>query len=230
MSMKKHGTILLNGFVVVAPVLITVYVVVAALLGLDRLVRAALKPIWLGPLTKLSERLGWEGPLPGIGIIVGVAAIYAIGLLARSWLFGGLIRLGEKIVDRIPLVKSVYSAVRDLLQFLGGGKEEERGKPAIVASEDGKVQLLGLITQEQPEKFLPGAEGRVAVYLPMSYQLGGYTVFMNRDAVQEIEGLTVEDLLKLSLTAGVGGGKPDAGEASQDLPGPAAGPDSAETA
>jgi len=64
----------------------------------------------------------------------------------------------------------------------------------------------------------------------MSYQLGGYTVFMNRDAVQEIEGLTVEDLLKLSLTAGVGGGKPDAGEASQDLPGPAAGPDSAETA
>jgi len=194
--------------------------VVAALLGLDRLVRAALTPVWLGPLAELSERLGWEGPLPGIGIIVGVAAIYAIGLLARSWLFGGLIGLGEKIVDKIPLVKSVYSAVRDLLQFLGGGKEEERGKPAIVASEDGKVQLLGLITQEQPEKFLPGAEGRVAVYLPMSYQLGGYTVFMNRDAVQEIEGLTVEDLLKLSLTAGVGGAKPDAGEASQDQAAP----------
>jgi len=214
--MKKHGAILLNGFVVVAPVLITVYVVVTALLGLDRLVRTALKPVWLGPFTKLSERLGWEGPLPGLGIIVGVAAIYAIGLLARSWLFGGLIRLGEKIVDRIPLVKSVYSAVRDLLQFLGGGKEEDRGKPAIVASEDGKVQLLGLITQEQPEKFLPGAEGRVAVYLPMSYQLGGYTVFISRDAVQEIEGLTVEDLLKLSLTAGVGGSKADAGQASQD--------------
>ncbi len=219
MNLKKHGTILLNGFIVVAPLLVTVYVVVTALLGLDRLVRAALKPLWFGPLERLSEQIHWEGPLPGIGIVVGVAAIYVIGLVARSWFFGSLMRLGEKIVDRIPLVKSVYAAVRDLLQFLGGTKEE-RGRPAIFTSKDGAVQLLGLVTQEQPEKFLPGAEGRVAVYLPMSYQIGGFTVFVDRDAVQEIKGLTVEDLLKLSLTAGIGTAKADASEASPAPAGP----------
>jgi uncharacterized membrane protein len=209
MNLKKHGTILLNGFIVVAPLLVTVYVVVAALLGLDRLVRAALTPLWFSPLQRLSEHLHWEGPLPGIGIVVGVAAIYFIGLVARSWFFGILMRLGEGIVERIPLVKSVYSAVRDLLQFLGGTKKEERGRPAILASKDGTVQLLGLVTQEQPERLLPGTEGRVAVYLPMSYQIGGFMVLVDRDAVQEIKGVSVEDVLKLSLTAGIGAAKGD---------------------
>ncbi|MHC4479688.1 MAG: DUF502 domain-containing protein [Planctomycetota bacterium] len=196
MDLRKHGTILLNGFVVVAPILITFYVVGAAVWWLDRTVRLGL------------SRLGWQDPIPGLGVLVGLAAIYAVGLLARTWLFGWLISLGERIVDRIPLVKSLYSAVRDLLQFLGGTKEESRGKPAVVKSEDGKVLMLGLITQEKPGKFLPDDAERVAVYLPMSYQLGGYTLFVPPEAVQEIEGLSVEDLMKLTLTAGVGGAKP----------------------
>ena len=197
MSMKKHGAILLNGFVVVAPVLITLYVVYNVLAGLDALVRRGLPPVW-------------ADAFPGIGVVVAVAAIYVVGLLARSWLFGWLIGAGERIVDRIPLVKSLYSAIRDLLQFLGGAKEEDRGRPALVKSPDGKLMVLGLITQEQPETFLPGTQDRVAVYLPMSYQIGGYTVFVPREAVQEIEGLSVEDLMKLTLTTGVGAAKPEA--------------------
>jgi uncharacterized membrane protein len=131
-----------------------------------------------------------------------------IGLLAKSWLFGWLINLGEQMVERIPLVKSLYSAVRDLLQFLGGTREESRGRPAVLKSADGEIVLLGLITQTKPQKFLPDDEERIAVYLPMSYQIGGFTFYVPPDRVQEIEGITVEDLLKLSMTAGVGAAKP----------------------
>lgn len=201
MSLKRHSAILLEGLVVVAPVIITVYVVVKALWWLDSTVRLGLSYVWPAAPGVTPE------PWAGIGIVVGIVAIYAVGLVARSWLFGGLIRLGEKIVERIPLVKSLYSALRDMLQFLGGTKAETRGKPAVVRSPDGKVALLGLITQEHTDQIVGGHEGRVAVYLPMSYQLGGYTVYVPRDAVEEAEGLTVEDLLKLSLTAGVGAGK-----------------------
>ncbi|MHC4591146.1 MAG: DUF502 domain-containing protein [Planctomycetota bacterium] len=195
MGLRKHGAILLEGFVIVAPIILTVYVVGASIWWLDRTARLGL------------TKLGWEEPLPGFGVLVGLAAIYAVGLLAHSWLLGGVIGLGERLVERIPLVKSLYSAVRDLLQFLGGTKAESRGKPAIVKLEDGKVVMLGLITQEQPQQFLPGDGQRVAVYLPMSYQIGGYTVFVPRSAVEEIEGLSVEDLMKLTLTAGVGSAK-----------------------
>jgi len=194
MSLKKHFAIMLNGLVVVAPLLITAYVVVAALLGLDRLVRRGLGAVW-------------ENPSPGIGIVVGVAGIYLIGLLARSWMFRWAVGLGEKMVGKIPLIKSLYSAVRDLFQFLGGPDKKSRGRPAVVKSEDGRVLLLGIITQESPPKFSPDdAEDRVAVYLPMSYQIGGYTVFVPRRAVEVIEGLSVEEVMKLTLTAGVGAG------------------------
>lgn len=212
MSLKRHGAIMFNGFAVIAPVIITIYVVWKTLAGLEAVVRAGL------------QELRWENPPPGIGIVIGIGAVYAVGLLARMWIFAALIGLGERLIERIPLVKSLYSAIRDLLQFLGGTKEEGRGKPAILRSADGKVELLGIITQEQPGRFLPGQEGKVAVYLPMSYQLGGYTVFVPREAVEEIPDLTVEDLMKLTLTAGVGAANvsPKAGPESPDAPPPPA--------
>lgn len=196
MSLKKHGKVMLNGVVVIAPVLITVYVVVAAILWLDGTVRQGLDAVL-------------HRSFPGLGVVVGVGAIYLIGLLARSWLFGWAIGLGEGMVERIPLVKSLYSALRDMMQFLGGTEAESRGKPAVVQFEEGKLSLLGLITQEQTGGLVPGDGDRVAVYLPMSYQLGGYTVYVPRAAVKELEQMSVEDLLKLSLTAGVGAGKPE---------------------
>jgi uncharacterized membrane protein len=206
MRLKSAGTTFLNGLVIVAPVLITVYVVGAALWGLDRLVRGGLAriDIWPDWLT-----VGPQGdPIPGIGIVVGVVGIYMVGLLARSWLFGKLISIGESIVERIPLVKSLYSAVRDLLQFLGGTKAESRGQPAAIRDRDGTVLMLGLITQKRPQKFLPTDGERIAVYLPMSYQLGGYTVYVPPDRVEPMEGVSVEELMKLALTAGVGAAQP----------------------
>jgi uncharacterized membrane protein len=200
MRLRQHGRIFLNGLIVLVPILITVYVAWTALWGLDMLVRKALKPVWTGPMQGLSE-----APVPGIGILVGVVAIYAVGLLARSWLLRWPLRIAEGIVERIPLVKSLYSAVRDLLQFLGGQEAASRGRPCVWKAAGGRTHLLGLITQERPQKFLPGdEEGRIAVYLPMSYQLGGFTFFVPAEEVEELEDMTVEELLKLALTAGIG--------------------------
>ena len=194
MDLRKHGAIMLNGFVVVAPILITVYVAATALWGLDKLVRSGL------------VRIGWAEPYPGLGIVVGVAAIYLVGLLTKVWLFSAIVGLGERIVERIPLVKSLYSALHDLLQFLGGEDKADRGKPALIRSEDGSPLAMGLITHERPAAFCPQVGDRVAVYLPMSYQIGGYTLFLPREQVEELTDMTVEDLMKLTLTAGMGAG------------------------
>ncbi len=205
MDFKKHGGIMLNGFVVVAPILITVYVVWKALWGLDTLVRAGLTAGLTRILPAWQEDPALEVPA-GLGIVIGVGAIYLVGLLTKVWLFSAIVGLGERIVARIPLVKSLYSAMRDLLQFLGGQEKGQRGKPALVRLADGSPMAMGLITHERPQVFAPQVEGRVAVYLPMSYQIGGYTIFLPRDQVEELKGMTVEDLMKLTLTAGVGAG------------------------
>jgi uncharacterized membrane protein len=214
MNLRKHGATLFQGFVVVAPILITAYVVVKALGGLDSMVRRGLEYIGVTPL-------------PGVGIVIGLGVIYMVGLLARIWFFGALVRVGEGLLERIPLVKTVYSAIRDLLQFISGSK---RGgaKPAMVTPPGGNVALLGLITQERPGTFMPGAEDKVAVYLPMSYQIGGFTMYVPRDAVQELPDLSVEDLLKLCLTAGIGAsganGEQGAAGSPAQQPGPASSP------
>ncbi len=189
MNLGKHGAVLFQGLAVVAPIIITLYVAVRALWWLDTTVRRGL------------EYIGGQ-PVPGVGVVFGVCVIYLVGMLARSWFFGLVLGLGEKAIEKIPLIKTVYSSVRDLLQFLEGAKKGG-ARPAALRSQDGNAAVLGLITQDEPGQFLPGGTDKVAMYLPFSYALGGFTMYVPRRSVQELDGMSVEDLLKLCLTAGV---------------------------
>jgi uncharacterized membrane protein len=189
--MRSFFRTFIQGLVVVAPAIITVYVCSKSVIWLDQTIRAGLNPMGID--------------IPGIGVLAALTGIYLVGLLTKHWIFRSLIQLGESIVDRIPLVKSLYSAIRDLLQFLGGTDTSKKGRPARVHLLNGRVHMLGLITQKTPEDYMGEPEkGRTAVYLPMSYQIGGFTVFLPEDQVEELSDLTVEDVLKLSMTAGVG--------------------------
>ncbi len=189
--MRSSFKTFIQGLVVVAPAIITVYVCSKSVIWLDQTMRAGLTPLGID--------------IPGIGVLAALVGIYLVGLLTKHWIFRSLIQLGESIVDRIPLVKSLYSAIRDLLQFLGGTDSSKKGRPARIHLLDGRVHMLGLITQKTPENFMGESETRrIAVYLPMSYQIGGFTVYLPEDQVEELSDLTVEDVLKLSMTAGVG--------------------------
>ena len=102
----------------------------------------------------------------------------------------------------MPLVKSLYSAVKDLMQFVGTGDKASLGRAARLTFLDGKVHMLGIITQRHPEEQVDERErGRVAVYLPMSLQIGGFTVYVPEESVEEIEGMSVESVMKLTMTA-----------------------------
>jgi len=193
MALREHGKVFLNGVVVIVPVVFTLYVVVMSLLWFDRTMRTAVEYVFNREV------------FSGLGIVLGLAGIYVVGLLTRMWMFSWVIRLGEAIVERIPLVKSLYSAVKDILQFFGGTSEHTRGKAARVKLDEKGTELIGIITSETPTGYPQEDERkRVAVYLPMSYQLGGFTVYVPRGSVEEIEGMSVETALKLVMTAGVG--------------------------
>ena len=190
--MKSVLRTFLHGVVVTAPLIITVYVCTMAVTWLD------------GTMRKGLTRIGLE-PVPGLGLMVTVAGVYLVGLLARTWLFRQLVDLTEAVLDRIPLVKSLYSATRDLAQFLGGTDAKTKGVPVRLKLFGDQVHMMALITQREPESFMGQAEqGRVAVYVPMSYQIGGHTIYVRPEQIEEIAGMTVEDAVKLTMTAGVG--------------------------
>ncbi len=191
--MKTISKIFFTGLAAILPIAITIYIL-----------------YWLG---KTSEELAaglldWLLPSPpkwyGVGILTCLALILLVGLLMRAYLVRTLFGWGEAILKRIPLVKTLYGSVRDLMGFFAdtdGGKKQSQ---VVMVTLGPDVRLLGLLTREN-FKDLPegvGTEETVAVYLPMSYQLGGFTTMVPRAAVQPVE-MTMEDAMRFAVTAGM---------------------------
>lgn len=144
--------------------------------------------------------------VPGMGILLGLLLIFAIGLLTRAWLFRKVFRIWDSVFSRIPFVKTVYGAVQDFMKFISTGGNRSFDKVVMVEL-DG-FRIVGFVTCEDSLQ-LPnplGEDDRIAVYFPMSYQIGGYTLFMPRNRVTPVE-MDMETAMRFVVTAGLSGGK-----------------------
>jgi uncharacterized membrane protein len=191
--MRKVIQFLVRGLVAALPLALTIYAVYWLLTAAEDLLgKKALEPL-----------LPADAYVPGMGVAAGVVVLFVLGLLTNLWLFRRLIRFGESVVERIPLVRSLYGAIRDLMSFF----EQRPGKDVnqVVAIDMGENRkILGLLTRQDCTD-LPAAiagEEVVAVYLPMSYQIGGYTLFLPRSQIEEID-LDIEEGMRLAITAGI---------------------------
>ena len=190
----------LSGLAAVLPLAITVYLIFwlggAAESLFGRIVRT-LFPDWIY--------------FPGLGILCAIGAILLIGLFVRQWAFGRLLDLGEDLIRRIPLINTFYTAIRDILNFVSRANERRDLQRVVLIELYPGVQTIGFVTDEAVAEVLPelyeaegvGDEDRlIAVYMPMSYQIGGYTLYLPRDRVRMLD-LSVEDAMRVVLTAGV---------------------------
>lgn len=188
-------TTFLRGLGVVLPIGITLYLVVWSV----RAAESLMKPLalWLVP----SE----AHYVPGSGLLLALVLIYLTGLLVQLFIFEWLVGLGQHMLERTPLVKSIYSALDDFMSYVSRRPSETASRVVNVELVEG-LSLVGFITDPDPSALrAPGdPDDRVAVYFPMSYQLGGYTVLLPRDRLRPLD-LGVEDAMRRVLTAGVGG-------------------------
>ncbi len=151
----------------------------------------------------LLQRINVEY-MTGMGIAAGVLLTLGIGLLLKFWIFRKLFSLGEKLLEQIPGIKSIYGSVRDLVGFFDASKEKGFDKTVMVTIGDDQTSLMGLVTRDDFSD-LPkgiGDDETVAVYLPMSYQLGGFTVMVPKSKVRPVD-MKVDQAMQFVLTAGV---------------------------
>lgn len=195
--MKKIAKLFLQGLMAILPIGLTLYIL-----------------YWLAVTTesvmgKLIRLLVPEDLyLPGMGIIAGFFIIFAIGILLHVWLFRKLFETGEKLLERVPLIKSLYGSIRDLMSFFDTSKKKEFDKVVMVIVPGTPIRLMGLVTRENFDD-LPdniGDGNMAAVYLPMSYQMGGFTIFIPRENLQPVD-MSIEDAMRFILTAAVSGQK-----------------------
>ena len=141
--------------------------------------------------------------VPGMGLVVGIALVFVAGVLMNTWFALRFVAQGERLLKHVPLVKTLYGSVRDLMGLFGGSdRAAHMDQVVLVAFEDGASWLLGFVTREDLTVLGPRVADRVAVYLPMSYQIGGFTLFVERTRLEPID-MSVEDAMRFAVTAGV---------------------------
>lgn len=189
---KPHvGRIFLTGLLTLIPAVATIYLMVWLFGAIDRLFGK--------PLRLLMPD---ETYLAGTGIVVAIAIAFGVGLLMHGVLFRRLFRRAEAALLSVPLVRSIYGAVKDLIGLFGSDGPSMQVVQVTFPGTNWK--LLGFVTRAEfndvPQGV--GAAGEVAVYLPMSYQVGGYTVILPRESVRPVD-MSREDAMKFILTAGL---------------------------
>ena len=193
---KSISKTLLTGFITLLPVVLTLYFLYWLAVSSENVMGTALR--WVLPQTTY---------FPGLGMIAGLVVVFVVGLLMKAILVRQLFNFGEKILYRLPLIKTVYRAMRDLFEFFTPNKE---GLGQVVAVTYNGMEMIGFITQAD-QKRLPESfreQDKVLVYLPMSYMIGGFTLFIPREHVRPLN-MSMEEAMRFALTAGITGKNSD---------------------
>jgi len=191
--MRKIWNTMLKGLVALLPIGLTVYLVYWLAVATEKLFSRVLKLV-------IPDSAYW----PGLGLIAGLVVLYLAGLAVNAYVVRRALRLSDELFARIPVVKTIYVAIRDFMTFFpSAGKGSDLKRVVLVPFGPGKA--IGFVTAESSTA-LGVAEGDdlVAVYLPMSYMIGGYTVFLPRELI-EPTSLSVEAGMRLALMGGVQG-------------------------
>jgi len=113
-------------------------------------------------------------------------------------------------MESIPLVKSVFGAIKDMMRVFSLAEKKEM-KTVVAVDMGNDMYLIGFMTGEQAGKRLFGESGpddnsgdRVGVYLPMSYQIGGFTVYIPRSRLKILD-IGIEEAMRIAITGGVKG-------------------------
>ena len=191
-TMNKLISLLLKGLVAVLPISLTVYLIYWLLASGERIA----KPIitWI-----LSDALYF----PGLGLLAALATLILIGFLVNLYGIRYLVKLSQSIFERIPLVKSIYGAFKDMMMVFNLSEKKEM--KSVVSLEWNGAQVIGFITGEKTGEKLFGDQNLVGVYVPLSYQIGGITLYISRDRLTELD-IGVEEAMRLALTAGIQSG------------------------
>ncbi|MEZ5559606.1 MAG: DUF502 domain-containing protein [Pseudomonadales bacterium] len=187
--MKNLGAIFWKGLAALLPLILTLYALYWIVVTLE---------------TLLSRLVPESLYVPGAGLALGVLLAFGFGVLMHLFLFERLVNYGKGLLNRIPVVKSLYNALEDFFNYLGHRSTEDLSRVVLATVADG-IQLIGFVTNAEfktPGRAQADGGPKVAVYLPMSYQLGGFMVLLPPERLEPLD-IGAEDAMRLVLTAGV---------------------------
>lgn len=179
--LRRAATYFLRGAVITFPVILTIWVAWEAVTWID----------------------GWLGlEIPGVGLLVVILGITLIGLLATNVVTRAAIDTFDAILARLPLVRLLYTAAKDLMNAFAGEKRRFNTAVRVRVDPDKDLWILGFITAEDVRRL--GLPDHVGVYIPQSYNFAGQLLLV---PASQVEHVSVEgtEHMKFIVSGGVAG-------------------------
>ena len=177
--MKRILSYFLNGLIIIAPITLTVWIVVAII-------------DWLDGMFDLG--------IPGLGILLMVILITMVGFISSFFLVKPFIILSERVLNKVPLVSIIYSSIKDLFDAFVGDNQKFNKPVMVKMSDENENYKFGFVTQDE---FLTlTIPDKVAVYFPHSYNFSGELFVVPIKNVTYLD-LPSSDVMKFVVSGGV---------------------------
>ncbi|MFN3295739.1 DUF502 domain-containing protein [Caldimonas sp.] len=187
---KRWTQYFVRGLLAILPLALTVYVLYVFLAWTDSMAR------WL------TYPLFGNTYIPGLGLALAVVAIGGLGFVISLPAVRSLASLIEFPFTNLPVVKSIYTSLKSFADYFAPQHKQAAQQVVVVRFPGGGLEIIGLVTRNSLDGLPEGVskDDRVAVYLPMGYMIGGYTVFVPRTWITPI-AMTVEEAMRSALIA-----------------------------
>ncbi|PLX49470.1 MAG: hypothetical protein C0613_07590 [Desulfobulbaceae bacterium] len=190
-SLRTFNKTFFTGLVALLPITATIYLVVWVVGAAET---------FFGTMLQLLVPEQWYRP--GMGVVASLAIIFAVGLLLQSLLIKRLAAVFESIIYRVPLIKSIYGSTREFVTFLLQG-QSQGPRQVVAVTLTNQMTLVGFVTKRDLSFINSSAvSGKVAVYFPMSYQIGGYTAMVPSDQLIPLD-MPMDQAMRFVMTAGI---------------------------
>jgi uncharacterized membrane protein len=138
---------------------------------------------------------------PFLILLFIIVCVLFIGWLASNLFFKSFFGLIEKMMENLPMIKHIYSPVKDLMGAFVGNKKKFDKPVLVTTNPTAGIEELGFITQEQMTEF--GINEKVAVYMPHSYAFSGRLFIVPSSNVRLLKNLNSSDAMKFIISGGV---------------------------
>ena len=186
---------ILTGLITLLPVILTLYLLYWFVVTTESMLGGVIRSLVSDDFYK-----------PGMGVVAGLVVAFLVGLIMQTIIARQLLSAIERLVKRLPVIKSIYLSIRDLLDYFSSEKQKDFEQVVSVTIGETGMQVIGLVTQADMSKMPQGLNEKdnVLVYIPMSYGIGGFAVVVPRTSTKPLK-MSMEDAMRFTLTAGVTG-------------------------
>ncbi len=182
----------LAGLLVTAPITITLFAAWWVIRYIDDAVTG-----WL------PDSYNPSSYIPGFGIVILVAVLTLVGFLTANYLGHILVRWGERIVARLPVIRSVYSAIKQIFETVFSKQTESFREVVLVEYPRKEMWALGLVIAKTAQEIQNQAPAELfSVFIPTMSFTSGYLVFLQRKDMTTLD-MTVEECLKMVISGGI---------------------------